>query len=315
MDSFDCVLALAEFRNMTKAADYLFLTQPALSLRIQRLETELGIQIFDRTTRPLSITPEGQIYIQGMNHIRNEQEKLRHKLNEIKGKKNDTITIGIGFNRGRYWLPDLLPYLLREYPQTDYQFWEATDQKIEQLLKNGEIDYGITGSFTVVDGLSSAVIGTEQIYIGVPTSNPILNNAGELSQYTLQNPYCIDIKDLSGQTFIIGQTSYGLTRYMNMIFSMFNIVPGKIINIGNGETSYQLAARGIGITFMFSSYIVSSISNEGSRPVPCVLRDIPLQRTAFLLFKQAYSGSEKTNQLVDILQKAHSYFSWNTEYL
>ena len=67
----------AEYRNMTKAADQLYLTQPAFSLRIQRLEKELGIQIFDRSTRPISITPEGQAYIQGMTRIRNEEEKVK----------------------------------------------------------------------------------------------------------------------------------------------------------------------------------------------------------------------------------------------
>lgn len=303
MDTFECVLALAEFRNMTKAADHLYLTQPAFSLRIQRLEKELGFQVFDRTSRPISITPEGQVYIQGMIHIRNEEEKLKYKLSEMKGKTGNTIRIGIGFNRGRYWLPELIPFLIQEYPDLDYQFQEETDQDIEKLLKSNDLEYGITGSFSAVEGLTCTEIGQEDIFIGIPPDNDILNGAGNLSQYTINHPYCIDIKALNGQTLILGRTSYGLTRHMNMLFSMSNVKPGKIINIGNGETSYQLAARGVGITFMFSSYHVSPIQNESLRPVPCVLRDFPLKRSAFLLCSTARSETEQCKNILQIIHR------------
>lgn len=303
MDTFECVLVLAEYRNMTKAADQLYLTQPAFSLRIQRLEKELGIQIFDRSTRPISITPEGQAYIQGMTRIRNEEEKLKYKLNEIKGKSGHTFRVGIGFNRGRYWLPELMPLLQHKYPEFDYQFQEATDQESEKLLKSADLDFGITGSFSIVDGLTSIELGQEDIFVGIPPNNEILKETGNLSQYTIQNPFKIDIKALNGQTIILGRTSYGLTRHMNMLFSMSNVTPGRIINIGNGETSYQLAAKGIGITFMFSSYHVSPIEDETLRPVPCILRDFPLRRNVYLICSLARADSEQTRNLVDSIKQ------------
>ena len=302
MDTFECVLAMAEYRNMTKAADHLFLTQPALTLRIQRLEKELGFQIFDRSTRPISITPGGQAYIQGMIRIRNEEEKLKYKLNEIKYRSRNTVRIGIGFNRGTYWLPTLIPYLMKEYPNTDYQFQEATDQEIEKLLKSGDLDYGSTGSFLVMDDLASLEISKENIYICIPPLNPIFENVDDLSQYSFENPYVLNIQMLNGQTFIMGRSSYGITRYMNMLFAMNHITPGKIISIGNSETSYQLACQGVGIAFKISHYYFSSKRELASSPVPCVLRDIPLQRTSFLLCRQMRMEDTETKELLKTLQ-------------
>ena len=88
-----------------------------------------------------------------------------------------------------------------------------------------------------------------------------------------------------------------------MLFSMSNVTPGRIINIGNGETSYQLAAKGIGITFMFSSYHVSPIEDERLRPVPCILRDFPLRRNVYLICSLARADSEQTRNLVDSIKQ------------
>ena len=304
MDSFECVLALAESKNMTKASESLFLSQPALTLRIQRLEKELGITIFDRSTRPISITPEGQTYIREMTRIRNEEAKLKYKLREMTGNKKEIVRIGIGINRGRYWLPDLLPMLMEQFPDIDFQFQEAPDQDIERMIREDELDYGISGSFSVIDGLSYQEIGKEKIYIGVPADSAILSGIENLRIYDLNHPYPLEISALNGQTLILGRNSFGLTRYIHMLFSMFRITPGKIINISNGETSYQLAARGLGITFMFSSYHVSHLKDETKRPIPCVLKDFPMQRTVYFVSSVRHSDSQMTES---IFQSVVSY--------
>lgn len=301
MDSFECVLALAELRNMTRASEHLFLSQPALTTRIQRLENNLGITIFDRTTRPLSVTPEGQVYIQEMKRIRREEDKLKLMLNEMKASNPLTIHVGIGFNRGRYWLPDLWPLLIKENPQTDYQFREATDQDTEQMLKSGELDYGITGSFTFIEDLVSKEIGKEDIYVCVPANNSIFALVDNVSEYDLQNPYVININDLNDQTLIMGRSAYGLTRYVELLFSLFHVTPGKIIRIGNSETSYQLAAKGLGITFSFRSHFEAIQISSDTKLIPCVLRDIPLQRSVFLLTTAAKVETRQTDRLYQTL--------------
>lgn len=311
METFDCVLALAEFKNMTRAAEHLFLSQPALTLRIQRLEQDLGFRIFDRSTRPISITSKGRVYLQEMRRIKNEEEKLKYMLREIADADKVIVRIGIGFNRGRCWLPRLLPLLAEQDSQIDYQFHEATDRNIEKMLRDQELDFGITGSFTLTEELTSLELGQEDIYIGVPANNPILENAGDLTQYSIRNPYIIPIRALEGQTLILGQDSYGLTRYCNHLFSIFHISPGKIISIGNGETRYLLAAAGIGITFLFSSYPTEPSPDVFSPPVPCALQDIPLRRTAFLLCSSHSQQLAHTERLFSLLQSL--FFSEITE--
>lgn len=303
--SFDCVLALAEFRNTSKAAESLYITQPALSLRIQRLEKELGITIFDRSTRPISITPAGELYIREMSRLRMAEEQLMIRLGEMSDREGKTITLGIGFNRGQYWLPELLPSLMEQYPDYVFQVREAPDLELETGVQNGEIDYAIVGFSINSDEVAALEIGTEKIYIGVPASNPLLNDVPGSDSASFTTPCEIDAKALNGETLILGQNSYGLTRYVNVLFSTFHILPGRIIHVGNTDTSYLLAAKGLGIAFVFDGKQEISLGEKMQRPVPCVIKDAPLQRNVSLICKASRKESALTKAIYMAIKDYH----------
>lgn len=86
----------------------------------------------------------------------------------------------------------------------------------------------------------------------------------------------------------MGKDSYGLTRYTNLIFSRFKISPGKIINVGNTETAYLLAASGIGIVFTFMLYHQNLTLTEPSmvRPKLGSLKGFPMYRDVYFLCRK-----------------------------
>ena len=290
MDAFECVLALAEFRNLTRASEYLFMTQPALTLKIQRLEKELGIKIFDRSTRPISITPEGQLYIQEMNKIRMAEGRLYNRLRELSNQHIRTVTIAIGFNRGRNWLPGFLPLLLKRNPQYNFQVYEASDHGIEQLVRTGEADFGIIASPVISEEFCIQEIAKERILIGIPPSSRILAGLSDKTQ-------------LNGETLILGQDCYGLTRHMNLLFSAYHIKPGNILRIGNTETSYLLTAKGVGISFLFDDYLTAPLEPSMERPVPCALRNMPLERMSSLIYKESEYNEELKELILDAIKE------------
>ena len=126
-DRLDYVMAIAEEQNMTKAAARLFISQPALTASINKLEEELGVKLFDRQRPPIKLTPAGVLYMKEMSRIHQLQFNLKAQLSSF-ARKKPQFTIGIGKGRSQFWLPILLPILQESHPD------------IQIIVKNGNYD-------------------------------------------------------------------------------------------------------------------------------------------------------------------------------
>lgn len=105
------VLAVAEHQNFTKAAEKAFVTQPTLSMQIQKLEEELSVQIFNRGKKPISLTEVGQRIVEQARNIVNESERIQDIVDQQKGFIGGTFRIGIIPTV----MPTLLPMFLRNF--------------------------------------------------------------------------------------------------------------------------------------------------------------------------------------------------------
>lgn len=285
MDQFEYILAVAEERNLTKAAERMFISQPAMTLRIKRLEDELGVRIFDRSKIPLEITPEGEIYLTEMKKIKMMEENLFYKLLSSRRTTSRQLIIGTGLNRGRSLLPILLPSLSTIHPQLSFQTREGSDSETETLIKNGSVDIGILSSVTVSQELYAATLSSEEVFLAVPRGHSILDGK-DISDNGPKHPCIISPECLDGQPFILGQLGYGLTHFGNYIFSLHHIKPGYTLNIGNSETAYWLAGAGMGIAFTLANYHDNSFPYKSiPRPILCTIENTPLKRPISMVCK------------------------------
>lgn len=285
MDQFEYILAVAEERNLTKAAERMFISQPAMTLRIKRLEDELGVRIFDRSKIPLEITPEGEIYLTEMKKIKMMEENLFYKLLSSRHTTSRQLVIGIGLNRGRFLLPVLLPALSTIHPQLSFQTREGSDSETETLIKNDSVDIGILSSATVSQELYAVTLLFEEVFLAIPRGHPILEGK-DISGNSPEHPCTISPESLDGQPFILGQLGYGLTRFGNYIFSLHHIKPSYTLNIGNSETAYWLAGAGMGIAFCLAHYHNNSFPSKNiPRPILCTIENTPLKRPISMVCK------------------------------
>ena len=107
-EKLEYVLAIAEEQNLTRAARKLYISQPTLTLYLNRLEAELGVRLFDRGRTPIRLTDAGRYYIDKMKQIYYAELALRNDLRLV-ADPEQTLVIGIGQVRGHHWLPKLLP--------------------------------------------------------------------------------------------------------------------------------------------------------------------------------------------------------------
>jgi len=140
---FDYLLSVAEYKNFGLAANKCNITQSTLSTMIGRFEDEIGINIFDRKTKPVSITKEGIVIINQLKRIVNEIDVLEELTQTIKGELVGEIKIGIIPTVAPFVLPEFLNDFTKNFPNINFIVSEMTTDLIVNLLERRELDIGI----------------------------------------------------------------------------------------------------------------------------------------------------------------------------
>jgi len=137
------VLAVARLKSFGKAADSCFVTQSTLSTMVSKFEKELDIRIFDRKTKPISITHEGHAIINQLNILNKEVQNLGELVNNLKGEFNGSLNIGIIPTIAPFIFPRILNDFSKEYPGVNIKISEIPTDKIINSLLTRDLDLGI----------------------------------------------------------------------------------------------------------------------------------------------------------------------------
>lgn len=137
------VIAVDTYRSFVLAAESCFVTQPTLSMQIQKLEDELGIRIFDRSRQPVVPTEIGEAVIRQARTILAESKKIHEIIQVEKDEVEGELKIGVIPTIAPYLLPLVLGRFIEKYPKIQLQIWEYTTAKIIRELKVGLLDCGI----------------------------------------------------------------------------------------------------------------------------------------------------------------------------
>lgn len=137
------VVAVATYKSFVAAAEKCFVTQPTLSMQIQKLEDELGIKLFDRNKHPIAITAMGQAIVDQARTVLAECEKIYELIQSQQNKLAGTFKFAIIPTVAPYILPGLLENFVAQYPDVKLQVTEMETDQIIKALRNNEIDAGL----------------------------------------------------------------------------------------------------------------------------------------------------------------------------
>lgn len=143
IQQFQYVVAVADFRNFALAADKCYVAQSTLSTMIGKLESEIGIKIFNRKTKPVSITNEGIEIINRLRIILNEVDTFKDLVQELKGELSGEVKIGIIPTIAPYLLPLFLTTFANHFPKVKIILKEMTTTEIQASLMVRGLDIGI----------------------------------------------------------------------------------------------------------------------------------------------------------------------------
>ena len=140
---FELLSALNQTKNITRAADLLYITQSALSKRINALEEELGTTLMLRSRQGIHFTPEGEEVLERTQAAAEQLAMMRRNLDQSKSYISGTLNAGISINYGLYTLPDVLAEYRQKYPHVNTHIITDQSRNLYQMMMNGKVDVAI----------------------------------------------------------------------------------------------------------------------------------------------------------------------------
>lgn len=233
------VLAVAEHKNFTLAAEKCFVTQPTLSMQIQKLEEELDILIFDRSKKPISLTDIGEKIVTQAKNIVNEAGRIKDIVEQQKGYIGGEFKVGIIPTIMPTLLPMFLNTFITKYPKVNLIIEENTTEEIIAKLKNGHLDCAIAATPLEEEDIKEIVLYYEPFVAYLPQKNDANKNEIEIADLDLDNILLLQ----DGHCF---RNSILNLCKNNANFNLNNFQ----IESGSFETLIKLADEGLGITLL-----------------------------------------------------------------
>lgn len=165
------IVSLDVHRHFAAAADACHVTQPTLSMQINKLEQELGVKIFDRSKQPVLPTLAGADIIEKARKILSEKSDLLESIHEKKGMVNGELRVGIIPTLAPYLLPLFVTSFTKKYPDVRLAVGELTTQLLVNQLKEGKIDVGILVTPLQETGIAEDVLFYEELVAYVSKNN------------------------------------------------------------------------------------------------------------------------------------------------
>lgn len=255
----DYLLLVYEKKSFSRAAESLYISQPALSSAVKKVEAELGAPIFDRTRSPLQLTEAGEYYIESAKKIREIERDLRNFFAQYSRKDSSNLVIGAATYFCTYILPDYIAEFESHHPGVQVSVFEANTDDLSHCIKNGIIDACVN-----VDTMKSASLHMwtwmkEHILLAVPASYEVNTGleAFQLCWEDIVSGECwsdavpsVPLQTFSAQPYLFlkeGNDMYERAHHMcqNAGFS-----PKIVMYLDQLLTSYYIAREGHGVCFI-----------------------------------------------------------------
>lgn len=284
------VLAVAEHQNFTKAAEKCFVTQPTLSMQIQKLEDQLDIQIFDRSKKPIELTEVGRKIVSQAKNIVNEADRIQDIVDQQKGFIGGEFRLGIIPTIMPTLLPMFLKTFIKRFPKVKLKIEELTTEEIIQRINDGNLDAAIAATPLQHDNIKERVLYFEPFVAYIPEHHK-MHNIEKVVASELEIEDILLLED--GHCFRDGVINLCKTFKQHQE-DKFQLESGSI------ETLIKLSNEGLGMTML--PYLHTLDLQGKSKNNLRHFEDPPPAREVSLI----YHKSELKIQIIEAIQNVVS---------
>ncbi|WP_102408415.1 hydrogen peroxide-inducible genes activator [Parabacteroides bouchesdurhonensis] len=267
IQQLEYILAVDTYRHFAKAAEHCRVTQPTLSMMIQKLEDELGIKLFDRNLQPVRPTPAGRKVIEQARNVLYQASLIKDIVNEEEQTLKGTFRLAVLPTIAPYLLPRFFQQITEKHPDMDIRILEMKTAPTMAALQNGEIDAAIIANQPVEAQLQGDILYYEEFFGYVAKSEPIFKK--EL----------IRTSDISDERLWLLDEGHCFRDQLMRFCQMEKVkLHQASYRLGSLETFMRMVESGNGITFIpqLATYQLSNEQKELIRPfaIPKPTREI-----------------------------------------
>ena len=181
-------LEVAKARNFTRAAEALCIAQSAVSIAIAKLEEELDLTLFNRHSRQITLTAEGEVLLRHATRILDDFSTAESEMSELKELSSGEVRIGIPPMMSSYYFPRVIKDFHIEYPHLQLTVMGEGAAHIQRQISSGEIDLGVIAGSKIPEGLASTCFLREEIVACVSSDHPFAERTNLRLQELLSEP-------------------------------------------------------------------------------------------------------------------------------
>lgn len=226
---------VAKHQNLTKSAEILNISQPALSKMIAQLEKDLGYQLFDRKGREIQLNRLGEAYLRTVEKVFIELDAGEKELALLSEKQNQLVSVAITIPS---ILPELLGGFLDKYPTVRFRQYQAFSKRMKKQIETGEVDIGISTLPVNGEEIKWVPILEEELLLSVPLTHPLADRG---------SIYLHEVKD---DPFIVMPPGYGFRNMTEDFCAKAGFSPNYSFEGNETGITQELVEAELGVAFL-----------------------------------------------------------------
>lgn len=284
------VIAVAQERNFRRAAEKCFVTQPALSLGIKKLEEELGVVIFERSRSEVKPTEIGQQIIQQANIVLEQSYRLKEMAKLGTNPLEGLFKLGMIHSVGPYLLPEIIPVLRKSVPNMPLEIEENLTANLETQLKNGVIDAAVIALPFDLPGIQIQTLYDEDFSVVVPANHHWANRKQ------------IRAEELSDEKVLLLNTGHCFSNQVTQACPEL-VRKGEVLQGNSLETIRNMVASNLGITVLPATATAVRYDNPLLKVIPFA-KPVPTRRIA-IAWRKSFVRTQAIEKLVEAIMQVN----------
>ncbi len=264
------VLTIVREGGFSKAAEKLYISQPALSATIKRIEEKLTVPIFDRTTSPISLTEVGKEYVKQAYEIERMEEDLARYINDRVNFSVGEIKIGASSLFSAFLLPSIISDFNKKYPHVSIKIFENNTKALMKELAIGNLDIIIDNAVVKNENICASFYTSEMLLLAVPASfalndrlRALALSAGDVKAGRhLDEERSVALEEFIGFPFVLLHLENDTGKRAEMLFKKHGLSPEVIFRFDQQMTAYSISCSGLGISFISDTLVKNTAASS-----------------------------------------------------
>lgn len=266
----EAFISVSKYKSFSKAANSVYLSQPAISTHIASLENELCCQLFDRTSREVILTPAGTSFLKYALEILNARDKAMKCLTDFENNVSGNLNLAASSTPCNTLVPDLVKKFENIYEDVSFIVTELSSDEVIDSIINFDCEIGIIGDYLCNDKIKSYKLVEDELII--------------ISHNSLKLPSEVSIESLTKYKFILRKKGSATRKTFEQALLQNGMDPSELnvcCEVNNLDTLFQFVKQGIGISIVSKKVFLDFLGTENFKTSK--LKGVPLKRNLHLI--------------------------------